>query len=656
MPNPIKFKNKQELENYLKTNGSAGGKIDYGDGKVEDYVGTETKPKTNMRDEGWFGSFIRGVTDPFVNTGAKVLEGVDAAANNKFSDFLSGANEYKPKYISEDKYKKFKENPFLDTAKDVAGVASVAIPGGAFGKGVLGAVKAGVASGALSEFSNQDGFDFNKILQGGATGGAVGGALGLGAKALSGIGNKAKNVGQTLENAGLDVQAKNIGAKFTNDLPLGDQQNSFRSAVKQVKQAGKPISPQGAQSLASQNTDSFRQTLEGAPDIKLSSTVDDISNNLYKKFNLGPDEIAASPTLKGKLSTVVQRIEETKGNPKQLFETVNKLTNDNNLFQDVTLADRNKIIEGARQYARDKLRDTVPNADQYFANNAALNQSTNNAANVLNQADKIPVPLLSGGIEVPGAGAIKRAGTNAIGEGMIKAGQGLQGIQNLFGQVKLPRQITGMATPNNASKFGSILAGSYQGPSQDIQPQDYTSLSIDNTGDNTDNTDTQKLYNDIATELILAGVDPEKAYEQAPLYGQSLFGVQAQDVSGFGKQKSAVEIKTTEKQKAYGDAGSAAQEALNLLGSGKASTGKLASIGNKLGEFFDTQSGGQTDYNSSLAYARTTLQNALLGAAISEGEFKSLSDAIPQVTDEPGVAKQKLQTFIRLTQRRANSK
>lgn len=104
--------------------------------------------------------------------------------------------------------------------------------------------------------------------------------------------------------------------------------------------------------------------------------------------------------------------------------------------------------------------------------------------------------------------------------------------------------------------------------------------------------------------------------------------------------------KPTEKQSQFLNAAQSAQDALGLLESGQASTGKIQSVEDRFSSFFGTQSPAQTDYKSRLALARGMAMNALAGANISPSEAKRVADSIPEITDEPKLARQKLRSFI----------
>lgn len=103
--------------------------------------------------------------------------------------------------------------------------------------------------------------------------------------------------------------------------------------------------------------------------------------------------------------------------------------------------------------------------------------------------------------------------------------------------------------------------------------------------------------------------------------------------------------KKTEKQNLFGAAARAAGDALALLESGQAKTGKVQQFGSKFGEFFGTQDPMQTEYYANLDSARGAALSALSGANVPPSEYERLRRFIPEPTDEYNIAIQKLRNF-----------
>lgn len=113
--------------------------------------------------------------------------------------------------------------------------------------------------------------------------------------------------------------------------------------------------------------------------------------------------------------------------------------------------------------------------------------------------------------------------------------------------------------------------------------------------------------------------------------------------------------KMTEKQAAFKNAAQSGEYALNLLSSGQVESGFGQGVAGSWGERFGGNSASQQDYRSTIAAARTLARNAMLGANMSPKELESLSALIPEYSDDPEIAKQKLTTFIREMNRYANT-
>lgn len=113
--------------------------------------------------------------------------------------------------------------------------------------------------------------------------------------------------------------------------------------------------------------------------------------------------------------------------------------------------------------------------------------------------------------------------------------------------------------------------------------------------------------------------------------------------------------KKTEKQAAFANAAQSGEYALNLLSSGQVNSGFGQGVAGAWGERFGSNSATQQDYRSTIAAARTLARNAMLGANMSPKELESLSALIPEYSDDPEIAKQKLTTFVRVMNQYSNT-
>lgn len=113
----------------------------------------------------------------------------------------------------------------------------------------------------------------------------------------------------------------------------------------------------------------------------------------------------------------------------------------------------------------------------------------------------------------------------------------------------------------------------------------------------------------------------------------------------LGIDKEEGQQKLTEKQRQFKAAGQVADEALSILESGAAKTGKIQSVGSVFGKFFGTQDPMQTEYLAKLDGARMAAISALSGANVPPSEYERMRNLIPEPNDEYSVATQKLRSF-----------
>jgi hypothetical protein len=105
--------------------------------------------------------------------------------------------------------------------------------------------------------------------------------------------------------------------------------------------------------------------------------------------------------------------------------------------------------------------------------------------------------------------------------------------------------------------------------------------------------------------------------------------------------------KKTEKQMAYEAAATIAGNALTKLQSGNVKSGIGNTALGKLGETWGFNSQEQQSYRSDIAAMRTAVQNALLGANMSPKEMEQIMAGIPQYSDSPSIAEEKLRGLMR---------
>lgn len=107
--------------------------------------------------------------------------------------------------------------------------------------------------------------------------------------------------------------------------------------------------------------------------------------------------------------------------------------------------------------------------------------------------------------------------------------------------------------------------------------------------------------------------------------------------------------KQTEAQRDYQLASEALQNAYEVL-STTGGAGKLATLGGDISAFFGSTS-PSSQYRSTLDTATAFLRKALIGSGQSEAELANLN--LPKPTDEPAIARQKIEALIPLLNARA---
>lgn len=649
MSQTLNFRNRQEYENWANQNKGLSYSLN---GQP---MGQPSLPApTQRQDKGFFGNLIGGIVDPFAGLLTKTVEAGRAAKNNKLNDFLTGSNNYEARVMSEEDYNKFKQNALLETGKDLAGVASWLVPGGAAAKGIGSLVKGGIVGGALGGFSASDKSDFSGLLNdagtGALTGGAMAGGLGLGGKVL---GNFSKGkIGKGLQDAGQSVKSSNLGYK-----PLNLADGTAGKVTQQLGEAGLPVTGANAQKLADSNSKAFRTTLTDSNKIvdfggASQSLQDDITKVLEKDFGLGKNEIAGSKQIQNALQDKIDSILRTEGNPNKIMDEIGKLTTDKTLVGDITVANKNKVIEATRQVLKDKLQNAFPEAQEYFQKNQPLRAVAKDATKLAQNMDNVPVPFLNTQFKIPGVGNIKQGVTNLLGGGLENAGKFTDGLAGLLSGVKDKSGKLGqfLTIPNIAR---GINAGTGFGGIDTAQNQDMQDVNSMESGMDTMETPQapeSEYSQDEIRQAMMELTTPVRqggrgfSPSEAQKFLQLAYGIGGNSQSSTAG--GAKPTKITDSTKKFFAAGDLAQKALRSLESGKVGTGKLATVGNKFSEFFGSQSPEQTDYLSNVASARGAAISALSGANVPDSEYARIADLIPTSMDEPQIAKQKLKSFI----------
>lgn len=670
-------------------------------------------------------SILGGIIDPFANIIERGAE-ADIAARSGSNIFNQ---EYTPVVMQQEELQQFQENPLLDTAQNVAGVASFAVPGGGFvGGGIRGAIAAGALSGALGGFSQAEEDNLLQgTIEGGLFGGATGGALGLAGKGLSrlaGLGDEAAAGATQAANQldelapGLPMQGNRIGA-FQGDA--ADAAAAFGKAMQRAEQVGlsdlNPLQRRGLiqqarqAGLAGQKNNlkfvtGFEDTVRNFDDArrffgvekgpKATGEVADRMGNLLENTvidspfqattgSLMNDDVlnqmvrgttaklktrdAAQQILRDNLSNIVPEVGEriaqlplddfiagraTLSAPELLqakratYEVAQKVGKAIKAGKEVAPDAFAKYQ--IHEWAKKSLNDNIPGVEQInetfartFEQNpgmvqawntgqggnfvaspaqigqALFNQARGMSGNVLEAAGNIRAGAR---INIPGQQAFSNlAGVSR--EGLQALAENPQAMRALIAAQQAARVAGPMAAVSAANApQGQVTQQQSMGAGQPMRPA---------VGRQVDPMESQ--IQEIGLQMLANGMAPSKVEKEM----DALRGIY-----GVGGSGGA----STEKQRQFANAAQSANYALNLLESGLANTGKIQSVASGVTGFFGTKTPEQTDYESNLALARGMAMNALAGANISQSEAERVAAAIPELTDEPNIAKQKLRSFI----------
>jgi hypothetical protein len=713
------FNTRAELQQYLAQNPNIRGTITQGDRTFAIPTQAPQKKQRNFV-EGLIGGF----TDPFVGLAKKAGEAFVAGGNNRFGEFASGSDTYKPTFMDDYEWQKFKKNGLLDTAKDVVGVGVNFIPGGAAAKGIGGLVKAGAIAGLGSGFANSEATDLggliNDSLTGGATGGVVGGGLGVAGKALGGLigkgakGNLASGVANKLnefaDGRDLNVFKRAVGANAPQKLGGAVlEKESMNLANKMgVKINNADDLAKFSQGVLDEFGGKISQAADQATQKGLKVDINDIIKPLQEKLNTqkllpemkAPIEDVISnlkQSAQGKLEAPVAAISKNRGftvaNPttqvtpaeaykiKQQVGELGKF----NLFVDPANSAKAAVYQDVYGGLSNQLKSTLGEAgfNSYDQTNklvetalkgnkwadvatgkvrptASLDDMARDAGSFAGLASGNPV------MAIPGAIGGKILQSPVTEKALAGGARGLSGLISNGAKLGngLPGKIGGLISevkPRDLAKFGGIAGGAMQGDSSVPASADNSMGGFDAfLGEDPSMMDNSEAQSSQYTpeeqwqirQTLIQLMSPVKqggmglSPTEAQKYMEMAYGINL----GGGESAGVTKTKKTESEKKFSAAGQQAMGALNLLESGQAETGKIANAKNKIGSFFGSQNAGQTDYLSQLAAARGSAVSGLSGANVPPSEYNRIADMIPENTDEPEIAKQKLKSFVKAMQ------
>lgn len=561
----------------------------------------------------------------------------------------------------------YAENPTLFGAKQAIGLGSYLLPVGA-AEGATGlkavgqAAKSGLLPGAMGgvAFSEQ-GKELSGALKGGVTGSLFAGTLqglGEGVKAVKSakIANKLDDMADELQASALK---KDIGIAPTtkqgkNILPKDVLETANKMGVK-IKNP-EDLKTFG-QALYESNANVANVAAQQLDDLGRAVDITDIKKPLLEQLAK-----TRSPELKAPIQKVLDSIDSATGGSNTIpaSELLNlkrewgKLGNWNPLM-DPAATTTAGAFESAYIKANDLLDDAFKSAGitgfkeankalslaidaDNWADRAIANRANRPLWNDMTQDAAIAATVFGGGGPAAAAGAVGSKvmqryaeplaegalrGASKVARGASALPQVLQPILNV-GQRAVPA-VAGLAAGTQGMGTQGVgtqpVYPTTQGVPQGMEAQGISPLNLM-----------------LAQEVLNGNISAAEANAVLSLLGMG-------GTTG----------KLTEKQKLFKSAGQTAGEALAMLESGQAKTGKIQGVGTAVGKFFGTQAPGQTDYLAKLDGARMAAISALSGANVPPSEYERMRNLIPEPNDEYNIAVQKLRSFQQVMETYAQS-
>lgn len=562
-----------------------------------------TKPGRDVAELGRLVTSLRKM-DPNINKELDTLK--------KKQEAQRVMEEYQPKYQSQEEQLGTFLRPGETIARDAAILGSLVAPVGIAGniasRAGAGAFGAGLGSYGMTPITENA--DIGKILTSAGLGGILGGTIGAVEKGIAGRAARGGESGLT--KLGKEMEKGATGIK-TPKTPLGkdmamqtfDDVNRITNKYKAnpditgIGKAYKGLSNDLSKSLRAS------QVTANADDLALNAA-QNLADNLGITDDKALSLIQATLKRSGAKGTLnAQGLANLKSATQPVALRVQKLIDTGGSLTPGTYAEY-----ALNRVADDILKNGLDDAGRAIYQDMAILHKV--APDIITKADKAG-HITVANIKVPTAGIPQKL--------QAAAGKGLQTI----GGLQLPQVSEKvMSTLGTAGIFGTRLGqaigyeGNQQQPQQPIQsqmPQQDQGIS--------------------AINLMLA---------QGVLNGQ-ISATEANAVLSLLGMGGTSGQKLTEKQKLFKSAGQTAGEALSILESGQAKTGKIQGIGTAVGKFFGTQDPAQTDYLAKLDGARMAAISALSGANVPPSEYERMRNLIPEPGDEYNVAIQKLRAF-----------
>ena len=570
-------------------------------GKIGLVNGQEVQnPYPEAQDLGTIGNLLRDISKPF-RYAASMPKYI--ATGNIENKLLTPEEEYL-----------WQEDPLKSGGKSIAGLLSWLIPGGAAAKSTTTAGKIGSAAvrgavqGTLGGYgASKEGSELESTLKGAGLGGLIGGAT----QGISeGLGSLSKRVANRTKTVS-DQNVKNLGISSKTIKDLNGLQNAKDSAsvfYNTADELGLPISTryQKSDALNTMLSNYGDEVATGLSNSNATVSTKNIINAIDNSSKLkiaGLDESNFINSIKQVLSNYGDDVSAPIA--KDIISQLDDLAGGfNNISGDVS-GQRNTILKEIRNIVRTELGNAVPEINPALAAQSSLLDIADDIYKQAGKTTNIRIPVL--GINISGSTGVSKLAdklANATAQKTTSGGV----LPNLISGIDKLSGLTQKATPAITSATSGI---------NNIQTPTSTS--------STTGTESTSGFNINKLALAQAVLNGDISVSDANFLIELLGG-------GTEAESSSI--------------GNTIQSAINMIDSyGGKVAGKGSTITGKIGEFFGSASEGTT-YRALISDIRTQLIKEIAGTAQTAAEMRNLKDKLPQPTDEPAVAKVKLQTLL----------
>lgn len=596
---------REQLEEYIAKNPGGSFRVN----------GQEMQSPYQDEDKGFLMNLLTTLSKPFRTVGGSAYSAI--TGEEKDNPFLTQREEVE-----------YAKDPALFGTKQAIGLGSYLMPVGAAkgltgGRAVGSAALRGITPGAMGGLAySEEGKELESVLTGGITGGLIGGALQGVGEVARGIKNiKTKELGTDIRGKAIGLDANKLASKRGINVKSATQgKQVIDDWFNSMDELGLPTntselaSSSSDQALAIYGKD-FNDILARADDtIGLNGqNTKQIIDNINKSFKNNPS-VLKSPIyqeLTGDLLDLGNAYKPSQLNA--IREKAREMINFTSAQKG--MGNSQRAASEFFDVVDDFFKSTVPESAQTLSKMKNIYTVRPTFQLRAPTSGTIPVGTASTHIELP-SGALQERIPEAIGRGLQGLPQGQsaqmpQLLQNIIksGQRSIP-VITGLTAGEGMQPQTQMTQGLSQ--QQEIGSQGINPLNLM-----------------LAQEVLNGNISATEANAVLSLLG----------MGGTGGQK------LTEKQKLFKSAGQTAGEALAMLESGQAKTGKIQGVSTAIGKFFGTQGAGQTDYLAKLDGARMAAISALSGANVPPSEYERMRNLIPEPNDEYNIAIQKLRAF-----------